>query len=180
MLELREVSYSWGGRTIVDRVDIAFEPGSINVLLGPKGAGKTSLLRLLGGELEPTGGLVLVDGRCVGRCVTAGIGPSVTRDAFAMRQIAAFDTTYVLLDQLPGFGEASRCDVPSLFHHLALAGATVVAALHDPGEALYFADRIILMHRGQIVTDGLPEIVLEPALLRRVFSLPCAVAGSVS
>jgi ABC-type cobalamin/Fe3+-siderophores transport system ATPase subunit len=37
-----------------------------------------------------------------------------------------------------------------------------------------FADRIILMDRGQIVTDGLPEIVLQPSLLRRVFGRPCA------
>ena len=46
-------------------VSITLQPGSINVLLGPTLAGKTSLMRLLAGLDAPTAGRVLVDGKDV-------------------------------------------------------------------------------------------------------------------
>ena len=177
MLELREISYSLGRTTVVDRIDLAFTPGTITVLFGPRGAGKTSVLRMLTGELAPTSGSVLLDGESIGR--HAGLPPSgVVGSRPDARRIFARDAEYVLLDEPGGCGDATpRYAVPSLFNRLARTGATVIAALHDLDQALFFADRIVLMHRGQVVTDGLPEIVLEAGLLRRVFSLPCAIAG---
>lgn len=177
MLELRDVSYARGRNTVVDCVDLAFAPGTITVLLGPRGAGKTSVLRMLTGELAPTSGSVVLDGRRVGprpRTWHPGDAPANSQ----IRRIAARDTEYVLLDEPAGSGDTKpRHDLPSLFHRLALRGATVIAALSDLDEALFFADRIVLMHRGEVVTDGLPQVVLEAGLLRRVFSLPCTTRG---
>ena len=178
MLELRETSYSRGPRTIVDGVDLAFAAGTITVLLGPHGAGKTSLLRLLAGEIAPTAGCVLLDGRRIdARPRFADTG--CASGGWNLRRVVARDTEYVLLDEPEGSGAAKHRDgIPSLFHRLVTSGATVIAAMHELDQALFFADRIILMHRGQVVTDGLPEIVLEAGLLRRVYSLPCVIAGA--
>ena len=66
-MTLQTVGLGWdaGGRTIVDDVDVAFEPGEVVGLIGPNGSGKSSLLRLLTGIRRPTRGRVLLDGEDV-------------------------------------------------------------------------------------------------------------------
>lgn len=62
MLELRDVSKVVSGETHIDDVSLKLEPGSLNVLLGPTLAGKTSLMRLMAGLDRPTAGSVWMDG----------------------------------------------------------------------------------------------------------------------
>lgn len=65
MLELRDVTKLVGAQTHIGGVSIALERGSLNVLLGPTRAGKTSLMRLMAGLDRPTSGDVLMDGKSV-------------------------------------------------------------------------------------------------------------------
>ncbi len=51
-----------GAETHIYPMDLSLEPGSMNVLLGPTTAGKTSILRLIAGLDKPTCGRVLADG----------------------------------------------------------------------------------------------------------------------
>lgn len=59
---LEGVSKLVGRDQHIDGVSLAFETGSLNVLLGPTLAGKTSLLRLMAGLDRPTGGRILANG----------------------------------------------------------------------------------------------------------------------
>jgi iron complex transport system ATP-binding protein len=63
MVELKNVSYVVGDTRILEDINARFQPGRFNVLLGPNGAGKSTLLKIATGLLEPTRGLVLMDGR---------------------------------------------------------------------------------------------------------------------
>jgi iron complex transport system ATP-binding protein len=64
MLSASEVTYAYGGRTFALRdVDVAVPRGSLVGLLGPNGCGKTTLLKLLSGVLQPERGTVAFDGR---------------------------------------------------------------------------------------------------------------------
>jgi glycerol transport system ATP-binding protein len=65
MLTLESVTLEKGGARIMGPVDLHLAPGTLNVLLGPTLAGKTSLMRLMAGLDKPTQGRVLVDGRDV-------------------------------------------------------------------------------------------------------------------
>ena len=65
MLQLEAVSLAVGGETHIDRVDLALDRGTLNVLLGPTLSGKTSLMRLMAGLDRPTGGRILMDGKDV-------------------------------------------------------------------------------------------------------------------
>ncbi len=65
MLEVRDLSKSFGALAVTQRVSLRVAPGERRVLLGPNGAGKTTLFNLLVGELAPDSGQILVDGRDV-------------------------------------------------------------------------------------------------------------------
>ncbi|WP_316015520.1 ABC transporter ATP-binding protein [Roseobacter sp. HKCCA0434] len=61
-LELRGVSKSVDGQTHIHETDLVLEKGTMNVLLGPTSAGKTSLMRLMAGLDVPTKGRVIWNG----------------------------------------------------------------------------------------------------------------------
>ena len=51
--------------TALDRVDVAFAPGSFTAIMGPSGSGKSTLMHCLAGLDQPTSGKVFVDGRLI-------------------------------------------------------------------------------------------------------------------
>ena len=62
-LELADLSKSYGGRAVVDHVQLDIAKGKLVSLLGPSGCGKTTTLRLLAGFIEPDGGEIKVGGK---------------------------------------------------------------------------------------------------------------------
>ena len=62
LVELHEVHFRRGERVIFAGIDLAVPAGSICAIMGPSGTGKTTLLRLIGGQLKPDSGKVLVGG----------------------------------------------------------------------------------------------------------------------
>jgi len=64
-VKIRGLHYFRGSRPIFDGVDMDIEPGRLTAIMGPSGTGKTTLLRLIGGQLRPQQGTILVDGQDV-------------------------------------------------------------------------------------------------------------------
>ncbi len=63
--ELSDLSFSIDGRLIFDRINLKIPKGKVTAILGPSGTGKTTLLRLISGQLKPDSGDILVDGLSV-------------------------------------------------------------------------------------------------------------------
>ena len=63
LIDIRNLSFNRGERVIYDRVNIKIRRGQITAIMGPSGTGKTTLLRLIGGQLSPDQGEVLLDGK---------------------------------------------------------------------------------------------------------------------
>lgn len=62
LVRIRDLRFGFGTRRIIDGVDIDIPRGKITTIMGPSGTGKTTLLRLIGGQWRPQGGTVHVDG----------------------------------------------------------------------------------------------------------------------
>lgn len=78
LIEIKDVHYSVGGRSIFSGLNLSIPRGRITALMGPSGTGKTTLLRLMTGQIKPTSGEILFDGINVS---TLG-----TRELYALRR----------------------------------------------------------------------------------------------
>ena len=65
MIEARQLTKRFGGRTAIEQVSLGIERGEVVGFLGPNGAGKTTTLRILAGVFPPTAGQALIDGHDV-------------------------------------------------------------------------------------------------------------------
>ena len=89
-IEFRGVGFAYPGSTspAVEHVDLEVEPGEMVALVGPSGAGKTTLINLIARFIRPTGGRILLD----------GIDIQDLKLASLRRQIALVSQDVVLFD----------------------------------------------------------------------------------
>lgn len=73
LVKIRGLSFSRGRRKIFDNIDLDIQRGKVTAIMGPSGTGKTTLLRLIGGQLRPDRGTVEVDGRNVHRLTQSAL-----------------------------------------------------------------------------------------------------------
>lgn len=108
-LAARNLSYSYGPKTTLERVDLELQPGTLTALVGPNGAGKSTLLHLLHGRLQPSGGTF----ECCGsiglmpqRAAIDWTFPITVRDMVRLGQTKSHGTTTAetLLERV-GMGE---------------------------------------------------------------------------
>ena len=96
-LSVKDLSFSYGGRKVLDRISFDVEDNSIVSILGPNGVGKTTLLRCLCNLHRPQEGSILVDGTDVltlsGRELAKHIGyvPQSTKPV----RTTVFDTALI-------------------------------------------------------------------------------------
>ena len=99
MIRTRALTKKFGALTAVDRVELSVEAGEIFGLVGPDGAGKTTLMRMLLGIMDQTGGSVEVMGNSSIESVKKLIGYipqkfSLYRDLTVMENIRMIGSMY--------------------------------------------------------------------------------------
>lgn len=62
LVKVKDVFFSYGGRKIYKGMSLDIPRNKITAILGPSGTGKTTLLRLIGGQLKPDSGEIFFDG----------------------------------------------------------------------------------------------------------------------
>ena len=67
IIAIEDLHFARGGRPIFAGLSLIVRRGAITALMGPSGTGKTTLLKLVGGQLKPDRGRVVVDGQDVHR-----------------------------------------------------------------------------------------------------------------
>lgn len=67
-----------------------------------------------------------------------------------------------------------------LLHELKQSGLLIIAITHDLNLAAAYADRLLLIHEGQVKADGTPAQVLTPPTVRQVFHVDARIGHSIS
>ena len=65
LIEVKNLTFKRGERVIYDNLNLQVQKGKVTAIMGPSGIGKTTLLRLIGGQLIPDAGEILFDGEDV-------------------------------------------------------------------------------------------------------------------
>ena len=73
VVEIRGLHFARGERVIFDGIDLDIEPGGVTAIMGPSGTGKTTLLKLIGGQLRPQSGSIRVFGEEVTKLNRQGL-----------------------------------------------------------------------------------------------------------
>ncbi len=84
-VEIVDVGKCFDGFWALRNINVHIEKGEFFSFLGPSGCGKTTILRLISGFLEPTGGQIRIGGRDM-----AGIGPNKRNTCLIFQNLALF------------------------------------------------------------------------------------------
>jgi iron complex transport system ATP-binding protein len=68
-----------------------------------------------------------------------------------------------------------RLAVMRLLRDLTISGIGVALALHDLNDAARFADRVVLLHQGRIVSEGGPEAAMQAEVLSSAYGAEAQV-----
>lgn len=104
LLQTKSLKKSYGGRAVVNGVDISISPGEIVGLLGPNGAGKTTTFYMVTGIIRPDSGSILFDHRDITRYpmhrrAQLGIG-YLSQEPSIFRQLTVEENIMAILETL--------------------------------------------------------------------------------
>ena len=157
-LELRNVSfrYSETDRFVLENVNLKVEAGKYVTIMGPSGGGKTTLLKIMLGLLEPTSGEVLVDGKPLNT-----IGVRVYRE-----QVAAVMQDDTLLS---GSIADNICFFDPAFDQNRMVACAQIAGIHDEIMAMPMAYNSLIGDMGSSLSGGQKQRTL---LARALYKNP--------
>lgn len=72
-LAARGITVGYGGRNVIEKLDVEIPSGVVTTIIGPNGCGKSTLLRTLTRLLKPAGGAVVLDGEDIARLRTRDV-----------------------------------------------------------------------------------------------------------
>lgn len=129
MIDLDRVSKQYGtGQPAIDEVSLHVDRGEFVFVVGDSGSGKTTLIRLLLKELEPTGGILTVNGRVLNTMKRKSI-PSYRRnigvvfqDFRLLDELDVYENVALAMHAVEAPTKAIRKRVPEVLKEVGLAG----------------------------------------------------------
>lgn len=180
LLELDNVTKTYGGITAVDHASLSVEAGSITALIGPNGAGKTTAFDTISGVVEPDSGTITFNGTDITGLMPhvstkMGLGRTfqITRELSDMTVLEnmVVSTVHNSFRSLIG-GRFSSAEREKAMDILRFVGIERLA--EEPAKRLSYGQRKLLEFAAILMTE--PKLVLldepaggvNPALLERI------------
>ena len=126
LVELRDVHFGYGERPVLRGLSLAVPRGKVTAIMGASGGGKTTVLRLIGGQQRAQQGQVLFDGQDVGAMDTAALYAARRRMGMLFQYGALFTDMNVF--ENVAFPLREHTDLPE-----ALVRDIVLMKLHAVG-----------------------------------------------
>lgn len=112
LVEIRDLHFGYGDRPILSGLDMDFPRRKVVAVMGGSGSGKTTILRLIGGQLKPHSGSVCVDGQAVQLLDNEGLY-RIRRKMGMLFQHGALFTDLTVFDNV-AFPLREHTDLPEL------------------------------------------------------------------
>lgn len=116
----------YGGRKVVNEIDLEIHPGEVVGLLGPNGAGKTTTFYMITGLIQPDGGHIFVDDEDVSRCpmyIRARKGINyLPQEPSIFRKLTVEANIMAILETVEADRQKRRARLAELLAELDLAG----------------------------------------------------------
>ena len=208
MIQMNNVTKRFAAQTVLSNISFEVREGEIFGLLGPSGAGKTTIINILTKQLEVDGGSHKIDASsfetglmldedglytrlsCLENLnVFAGIyGIPYKKSMVALKNVGLVDVAkkpvntlskgmrqrlalarailhepkVLFLDEpTSGLDPGTARGIHKLIRTLRENGATVFLTTHNMEEAVKLCDRVVLLHKGIIVEQGVPTEICE-------------------
>lgn len=78
MIEVRQLTKTYGGKSVVDNVSLSIGKGKITSFIGPNGAGKSTLLSMISRLTNKDAGEVYIEGREIGQCKSTDLAKQIS------------------------------------------------------------------------------------------------------
>ena len=142
LLELKNITKSFGDTPVLNGISLTLDKGRIMSILGPSGGGKTTLLNIILGITDATGG---------------------QKQRVALARTLVMKPRLLLLDEplsaLDGvIKESIKAKIKQIVDQYNL---TTIMVTHDPEEACTMSDRVLILNQGRIAQYDTPENIIE-------------------
>lgn len=157
-----------GGDAILKAIDFTVKPGRLVGLIGPSGAGKTTMMRTIAGIQIPTSGSLTVDGRAAGSASLRG------RIGYVPQGSAVYDdlTVYQNLAYFAALINAPRGAINTVIDQVDLADQrNQVAATLSGGQHARVSLAVALLGEPDIMVLDEPTVGLDPVLRHSLWEL---------
>ena len=178
MIRMSEATVVYeNGTRAVNKASLRVDEGEFVFLVGASGSGKTTIIKLLTGEVRPSEGRVIVNNYDIGRMKKRQI-PYLRRTlgvvyqdfrlintktvyenvAFAMRAIGAKgkvnNPRLIIADEPTGNLDPARSlELMTLFEKINELGTTVLIVTHEKGLVDEFEKRVVVIDNGEVISD---------------------------
>lgn len=186
LLEVRQIEKRFGGVVALDGVDFALQDGEFVSVIGPSGAGKTTLMRIINGAIAPDGGDVRLSGASVTaargrekRRLQAGIG-TIYQDFALVENVTCRQNVLTaclpdmsLLPAVCGaFGKDRRDEAARLLEQVGLSDKTdAPVKTLSGGQKQRVSIARALMRRPALLLADEPVASLDPVTGRQILEL---------
>ncbi|MEU6533918.1 ATP-binding cassette domain-containing protein [Streptomyces sp. NPDC046928] len=160
-VEICGLTVRYSGVTAVQDFTLSHSSGGVIGLIGPNGAGRTTLLNTLSGLTPPTSGTVRVNGRDV-----TEVGPMRTACLRGSWRETPRCCSWANLSRA---SRAESVDLTALFTDIAAEGVTVVRVEHDVAGVFAVSGRVLVLDHGRLLVDGTSERIAADPVVRAAY-----------